>query len=63
MIPDKMSTRLNDFLLYLRHLYAYEFAKTAIPKNSYVLDLGFGEEWLELDILIVSSLTRIQLAL
>lgn len=30
-------------LLYLRHLFAYEFAKFNIPKNSNLLEVGFGE--------------------
>jgi len=33
----------EEYLLYLRHLFAYKLAKSMIPENSSILDFGFGE--------------------
>ncbi len=33
----------EEHLMYLRHLFGYEFAKDKIPKNSFVLEVGCGE--------------------
>ena len=42
VIPEKFESR-EEYLIYLRHLFAYEFAKRKIPKNSSVLEVGCGE--------------------
>lgn len=43
LVPDKMQKREIDRVMYLRHLFAYEFVKKTILGDSYVLDLGCGE--------------------
>ena len=42
VIPENIESR-EEYLLYLRHLCAYEFVKDIIPKDSLVLELGCGE--------------------
>ncbi|HPQ42879.1 MAG TPA: class I SAM-dependent methyltransferase [Syntrophales bacterium] len=42
IIPENIETCV-DYLLYLRHLFAYEFAKSMVPKDSLVLEVGCGE--------------------
>ena len=42
IIPEKFESR-EEYLIYLRHLFAYKFAKDNISKNSFVLEVGCGE--------------------
>ncbi len=42
IIPEDIET-CADYLSYLRHLFAYEVAKSIVPKNSLVLEVGCGE--------------------
>jgi len=42
IIPENIETSA-EYLLYLRHLFAYEFARSIIPKDSLVLEVGCGE--------------------
>lgn len=42
IIPEQFESK-KEYLLYLRHLFAYEFAKDNISKNSFVLEVGCGE--------------------
>jgi len=42
IIPEDIESRV-EYLLYLRHLYAYEFARNMMAKNSLVLEVGCGE--------------------
>ncbi|MFH1696466.1 MAG: class I SAM-dependent methyltransferase [Candidatus Diapherotrites archaeon] len=42
IIPENFETR-NQYLLYLRHLFAYEFAKGMLRKGCAVLEIGCGE--------------------
>lgn len=42
IIPEHFRTR-DERLLYLRHVFAYEFAKTIIKPGSSVLEVGCGE--------------------
>jgi len=42
VLPEKFGSR-EESLIYLRHLFAYGFAKEKIPGNSVVLEVGFGE--------------------
>lgn len=42
IVPQKNRTQ-EDHFLYLRHLFAYEFAQQEIPQASVVLDFGCGE--------------------
>jgi len=42
VIPGSFKSR-EEYLVYLRHLFAYEFAKSMIPENSFVLEVGCGE--------------------
>ncbi len=42
IIPEQFESK-EEYLLYLRHLFAYEFAKDNISKNSFVLEVGCGE--------------------
>ena len=39
--PEKFRTR-EKYLLYLRHVFAYEFAKSTVLPTDYVLDVGCG---------------------
>ena len=32
----------NEYLIYLRHLFAYKFATDQIPENSFILEIGSG---------------------
>ncbi len=43
LVPDKMQKRVNDRVMYLRHLFAYEYVKKSITCDSSILDMGFGE--------------------
>jgi len=43
LVPDKMQKRENDRVMYLRHVFAYEYAKNSITCDSSILDLGCGE--------------------
>lgn len=43
LVPDKMQKRVNDRVMYLRHVFAYEYAKKSITHDSSILDMGFGE--------------------
>lgn len=42
IIPDKIATT-DDLLIYLRHLFAYEYAKNVLTCNSQVIEIGCGE--------------------
>jgi len=42
VIPEKFESK-EEYLIYLRHLFAYEFAKDKIPQNSFILEVGCGE--------------------
>lgn len=42
IIPEEFNSK-EEYLLYLRHLFAYEFAKDKISENSFVLEVGCGE--------------------
>jgi len=42
VVPEKFESK-EEYLVYLRHLFAYELAKDKISKNSIVLELGCGE--------------------
>ena len=42
IIPEDIET-CAEYLLYLRHLFVYEFARSIVPKDSLVLDVGCGE--------------------
>jgi 2-polyprenyl-3-methyl-5-hydroxy-6-metoxy-1,4-benzoquinol methylase len=43
LVPDKMQKTVNDHVMYLRHVFAYEYAKKLIVRDSSILDMGFGE--------------------
>jgi SAM-dependent methyltransferase len=40
--PGELTTR-DQYLVYLRHLFAYEFAAATIPPGSQALEIGCGE--------------------
>jgi len=42
LIPENFETK-EEYLLYLRHLFAYQIATEKISKNSFVLEVGSGE--------------------
>lgn len=42
ILPEKFESK-EEYLLYLRHLFAYEFAKDKISENSFALEVGCGE--------------------
>lgn len=42
IIPGKFKSK-EEYLVYLRHLFAYEFAEKKFPQNCHVLEVGFGE--------------------
>jgi len=42
IIPDNFKSK-EEYLLYLRHLFAYEFASRAFPKDCCCLEVGCGE--------------------
>ena len=42
VIPEEFKSK-EEYLLYLRHLFAYEFAKDKVSENSSVLEVGCGE--------------------
>ena len=42
VIPENFKSR-EEYLIYLRHLFAYELSKDIIAKNSFVLEVGCGE--------------------
>lgn len=42
IVPTEIKSKV-EYILYLRHLFAYEVARRMIPKRSIVLDLGCGE--------------------
>jgi SAM-dependent methyltransferase len=42
MLPYSFHSR-EEYLLYLRHLFAYEFAKSSLAPDSNVLEMGSGE--------------------
>lgn len=42
ILPDQIETR-EEYLLYLRHLFAYEFARNQLHEDFHVLDIGCGE--------------------
>lgn len=41
MYDENFKSR-EDYLIFLRHMFEYEFAKNNIKKNSFVLDIGCG---------------------
>jgi SAM-dependent methyltransferase len=41
--PEQWFASREEYLLYLRHEFAYEFARTLIPPGSHVLEVGSGE--------------------
>lgn len=42
VVPSGITT-LDEYLIYLRHLFAYEYAAGLLTKDSRVLDIGCGE--------------------
>jgi len=42
VIPESCDSK-EEYLMYLRHLFAYQFAKDMIPQNGFVLEVGCGE--------------------
>ncbi len=42
VIPEDFQSK-EEYLVYLRHLFAYEFAKEQIPQGSTILEVGCGE--------------------
>jgi len=42
LIPDKYSSK-EEYLMYLRHIFAYNYAINQISKNDLVLEVGSGE--------------------
>jgi SAM-dependent methyltransferase len=42
LIPGNFGSK-EEYLLYLRHLYAYQIATEKISKNSFVMEVGSGE--------------------
>lgn len=42
VIPENCGSK-EEYLMYLRHLFAYAFAKETIPQDSFVLEVGCGE--------------------
>ncbi len=42
IVPKKFETR-EEYLLYLRHLFAYQEAVEMLQPNHQILDIGFGE--------------------
>ena len=42
IFPEKIKTE-QEYLLYLKQLFVYNFARVLIPKNGYVLEIGCGE--------------------
>lgn len=42
VIPEDFESK-EEYLIYLLHLFAYEFAKKEIPENKFVLEVGCGE--------------------
>jgi ubiquinone/menaquinone biosynthesis C-methylase UbiE len=42
VVPDYYKS-VAEYLIYLRHLFAYQFGVREIPENSYVLEIGCGE--------------------
>jgi len=42
IIPGNFESR-DEYLLWLRHLFAYKFAQDITPKDSFVLEVGCGE--------------------
>ena len=41
-VPEKFESR-SEYLIYLRHLFVYEFAMNVIKENFFVLEVGCGE--------------------
>lgn len=42
ILPEKLESA-EEYLIFLRHLFAYEFAKHRITKTNFVLEVGCGE--------------------
>ncbi len=42
MLPERIESE-EEYLIYLRHLFVYEFAKDLLPKDGYILEVGCGE--------------------
>jgi len=42
ILPEGFKSK-EEYLLYLRHLFPYDFAKDKLQKSSFVLDVGCGE--------------------
>lgn len=42
ILPEKFKSKAK-YLLYLRHLFGYKFAKENISKDSFILEVGCGE--------------------
>ena len=42
LLPGEISSEYER-LMYLRHLFAYEFAASLIGKQDHVLEIGFGD--------------------
>ena len=42
MLPEKIESG-EEYLIYLRLLFGYEFAKKLLPKDGYILDIGCGQ--------------------
>jgi len=42
ILPEKYES-VEDYLIYLHHIFTYEFAENKIPKKSFVLEVGCGE--------------------
>lgn len=42
ILPERIESE-EEYAIYLRHLFAYEFAKDLVPKDGYILEVGCGE--------------------
>lgn len=42
IIPEKIEST-EEYLIYLKQLFVYEFVKNLLPKDGYILELGCGE--------------------
>tara|TARA_Y100000034_G_C6909557_1_gene423537 strand:+ start:7073 stop:7885 length:813 start_codon:yes stop_codon:yes gene_type:complete len=42
ILPEKLDSE-EEYIVYLRHLFVYRFAKKKFPKNCKVLEIGSGE--------------------
>ena len=40
--PELIDTK-EEYIIYLKHLFAYHFVKKEIPQDSFILEVGCGE--------------------